>query len=113
MMSVGGDDVDAQSADEAEELRLLRESTDDKTQVRRIGGELPEGRVDRDPVPQKDFRPGVVVKLPADVGEPSRRTRREADGARQCDVKLGVLIAVARPGAEHLCGAGNRKADPL
>ena len=54
MVSVGGDDVDAQSADEAEQLRLLRESTDHEPQVRRVGGELPEGRVNGDPVPQED-----------------------------------------------------------
>src|SRR5687768_9801565 len=102
MRSVGGDDVDAQSADEAEQLRLLRESTDDEAQMRRIRRKLPEGRVDRDPLSQKDFRPGVVVKLSAHICEASRGARRQSYGPCESDVELRVLVTVAGPRAQHL-----------
>src|SRR5688500_20051234 len=95
MVSAGGDDVDAESANQAKELRLLRESTDHKTQMRGVGGELPEGRVDRYPVPEKDFRPRVVVKLPAHIGETGRCPRRDPEGPSQGDVQLRMLVAVA------------------
>src|ERR671919_327469 len=72
----------------AKELSLLREPTDDEAQVRRVGGELPEGRIDRDPISQKDFRPGVVVKLPADIGQAGGSARWNAHCARECHVQL-------------------------
>ena len=63
--------------------------------MRGVGRELAERRVDRDPIAEKDFRPGVVVKLSVHVGETGRDPRRKPDRTRHRHVELRVLVAVA------------------
>src|SRR5918992_410140 len=112
-MSVGGDDVDAQWADETEQLGLLCEPANHEAQVRGIRRKLSEGWVNGDPIPEVDFRPGVVVKLATHIREAGDGARRQPDGTREGDVKLRVLVAITGPRAQHLRRAWNREADAL
>src|SRR5688500_11540751 len=65
-----GQHGDIQRVHQPQQLGLAGQATVDEAQVRCVSGELAEGRVDRDPPREIDFRPRVVVKLPIDVGEP-------------------------------------------
>src|SRR4029079_2336828 len=78
-----------------------------------VGGELPEGWVDRYPVPQEDLRPGVVIELAVDVGETGIDAGRNAGRARQLHEELRVLVAVAAARAQHLQRSRNAEGDAL
>src|SRR5687768_1318788 len=93
----GGENVHLQSPHQAEQFRLAAEATDGEAQVRGVGGELAEGGIDRDEPLKPDFRPRVVVKLAVEEGESGRDPGGDPGGAREGDVELRVLVAIARP----------------
>src|ERR1043166_4581429 len=94
--------VDPEIAHEAQQLRLPTESADRETDVSGVGRKLAEGRIHSDPIPEIDFGPRVVVKLPVHISETGGDARRQAEGARHCDVELRVLVTVTDSRFHHL-----------
>ena len=73
------------------------------------GSQRPRPGASADP----DLGPGVVVEGAAQVHEPDRDARRQAQRAGHRDVEGRVLVAVADPGPEHLEGRGKAHGRPL
>jgi len=105
--------VDFQSSHQTNHLRLTSQATDGEAQVRGVRGELTEGRIDRYPIAEKNFRPGVVVELAVDVGEARIDSGWNARRAREGDEQLGVLVTIAGTRAQYLERARNPKGDAL
>ena len=53
----------------------------EKLNMRHVGGKLVEHGVERYPVAEPDFGPGVVVKCAAQIDDADDRFRRDAGGA--------------------------------
>jgi hypothetical protein len=62
---------------------LTSQSADGQPQMRRVGRELAERRIDRHPPLEPHFRPGVVVELPVDECQTRRTARRLCPAASQ------------------------------
>ena len=82
--------------------------------MRRVGGELIQRGIDRQPQPPAaifdvHLGPRVVVERAVDVDESHRDARGNAGGARHRDIQRGVLVAVADFRPQHL--ARRRQAD--
>src|SRR2546427_877635 len=74
--------LELQLPDHPDQLDLAGEPPDDEAQVRRVGGELVEGRVHRDPVPEPHFGPGVIVEAAVEIDETRGRAGPEPRRAR-------------------------------
>ena len=111
-LSSTSSDLEARAADEAQDRGLALEAAAGEAHVRRVGGELVERGIHRQPQPpaarllDPDLGPRVVVERPAQVDEAHGDARGQAERAGHGDVERGVLVAVADPGLEHLEGRG-------
>src|SRR4051812_15487044 len=105
--------VDVQGAHQSQQLYLLSKSTNRKAKVRRIGRELPERGVNRNPSLQPDLGPRVVVELSVQERESCCNACRYAIGPCQCDEQLRVFVAVALPRTQRCQRARHANGDAL
>ena len=64
---------------------MTRHTANHKPEMRRIGGKLTEGWIDRDPIVEQDFRPSVVEEFSVDVGQAGGDARGKSRGTCKSD----------------------------
>src|SRR5581483_71709 len=86
---------DFEMADQLQQIDLAVDLAFEKLDVGDVGGKLVEGGVERHPVAEPDFRPGVVIKRAAQIDDADHGFGRNARRARQGIEQNRVLVAVA------------------
>src|SRR5262245_5817027 len=106
-MSGSLDDLDFQIADKLQDIHLAINLSFEKLDVRGIGGELIQYRIDRYPLADPDFGPGVIVKGVARINHANYGLCGNSCRSGNSVEQHGVLIAVALPGLQNFQRVGN------